>query len=433
MSTHPTDDPRPLAVVYDKGAVHPVEAVTAIAPLAPTLFLVAPSDHAQRLLPVMRQLGEARVLADDIGADVSALRGRKLGGIVTFSEKMVPRTAALADRLSLPYHSLATTRLLTDKYAQRERLRMRGVDTTRSAPIHRLADWPRALRTVGLPAVLKPLRGGGSRDTYPIDDPDTGLRLATQLLDGVDAAYGLVLEELLRGRDTLPVGDYVSVESAVVQGRIRHLAVTGKLPQAEPFREVGQFWPACAAPGERARILDLTTKALEALEIQLGVTHTEVKLTADGPRIIEVNGRLGGHLNELSRRATGIDLVRIAAGIALGRPVDDVPPIPSRVFWQFRSPAPLDAVSLDEASGGRDVAGIPGITRYVPYLKPGERIDAGVMTNPLDLVCGDADDHRAMAAQIDRLKDVLSYRFTFHDGRQRTLSARALAPLRRLP
>jgi hypothetical protein len=75
---------------------------------------------------------------------------------------------------------------------------------------------------------------------------------------------------------------------------------------------------------------------------------------------------------------------------------------------------------------------MPGVTRYVPYVKPGERVDAGVMTNPLDLVCGDADDHQTMAAQIDRLKDVLSYRFTFQDGRQRILSARTLAPLRRV-
>ncbi|GAA2520717.1 ATP-grasp domain-containing protein [Winogradskya humida] len=430
MASRPTEDPRPLAVVYDKGAVHPVEAVSAIGPLAPILFLVAPTDHALRLLPVMRRLAEAQVLTDDLEADAAALRERRPAGIITFSEKMVPRTAALAGRLALPYHSPATTELLTDKFAQRDRLRLCDVDPTRSVAIHGVGEWPEAVRTVGLPAVLKPLRGGGSRDTYPIRDEATGRDLTKRLIDGPDATHGLVLEEFLRGRDTRPFGDYVSVESAVVQGRIHHLAVTGKLPQVEPFREVGQFWPAYTPPGEREQILELTTRALRALDIRLGVTHTEIKLTAGGPRIIEVNGRLGGHLNELSRRATGVDLVQFAAGIALGHPAGPPPPMPSRVFWQFRSPAPLDAVSLDEATGGRDAAGLPGVSRYVPYVRAGERVDVGVMTNPLDLACGDSEDHLTMAAQIDRLKDVLSYRFTFPNGRQQTLSARALTPPR---
>jgi hypothetical protein len=49
------------------------------------------------------------------------------------------------------------------------------------------------------------------------------------------------------------------------------------------------------------------------------MTHTEVKLTARGPVIIEVNARLGGDLIPyLGLLATGIDPGRVAAEVAAG-------------------------------------------------------------------------------------------------------------------
>ena len=49
-----------------------------------------------------------------------------------------------------------------------------------------------------------------------------------------------------------------------------------------------------------------------------GLTHTELKLTASGPRIIEINGRLTGHMNLTTRSTLGIDLVRLGGLLALG-------------------------------------------------------------------------------------------------------------------
>jgi biotin carboxylase len=51
-----------------------------------------------------------------------------------------------------------------------------------------------------------------------------------------------------------------------------------------------------------------------------GVTHAEIRLTRKGPRLVELNGRLGGDLIPFnSAMATGIDLVAAAAELALGR------------------------------------------------------------------------------------------------------------------
>jgi carbamoylphosphate synthase large subunit len=68
-----------------------------------------------------------------------------------------------------------------------------------------------------------------------------------------------------------------------------HFAITGKYPLLPPFRERGDFWPAWLTDDERDREGPLTSEALRALGITTGVAHTEIKLTPDGPRIIEVN------------------------------------------------------------------------------------------------------------------------------------------------
>jgi len=59
---------------------------------------------------------------------------------------------------------------------------------------------------------------------------------------------------------------------------------------------------------------DLATAATKALRVRTGFLHTEIKVTPSGPRVIEVNGRLGGGLPNLLQQAAGFDLLR-----ALGR------------------------------------------------------------------------------------------------------------------
>jgi biotin carboxylase len=59
--------------------------------------------------------------------------------------------------------------------------------------------------------------------------------------------------------------------------------------------------------------------ALDALGIEHGVSHVKMRLTADGPKIIEVNARLGGDLiPHLVDLATGVQLPLAAAALACG-------------------------------------------------------------------------------------------------------------------
>ncbi|AUG80514.1 hypothetical protein CFP65_5832 [Kitasatospora sp. MMS16-BH015] len=405
-----------LGVVYDEGAASFGEIQPGVARLAAPVFLLPPGEHNRRLLPLIRRGGETVLLTGDHAQDVATVRAVGLDGIVTFSEQQLARTALFAEGAGLVSHTPATVRLLTDKLAQRERLARAGVDTVPSCPVPTVQALRAALLApVGLPAVLKPRTGSGSRETHLITDPETGSRLLRRALAGA-VAEEFVLESYLAGADTAPFGDYVSVESAVVDGRVHHLAVTGKLPLAPPFRETAQFWPSQLPGPEREGVERLATGALRALGVTTGITHTEIKLTPAGPRIIEVNGRLGGLVQELAVRAAGLDLVGLSGAIALGERPDPRGAGPERVYFQYTNPAPRFPSVLSSVEGVDEVLRQPGITAYIPHVRPGTSLPGGVMTQTLDLLCGHAPDHAAMLDTIARALDTLRFSFATETG-----------------
>ncbi|TCC06291.1 ATP-grasp domain-containing protein [Kribbella soli] len=391
-----------LAVVYDRGAVLPFEIARSLRPLAELVFVVPPSDHAQQASKVLRALGEVRALDD-------AMSGSRPDGVVTFSERMLGATSRLAADWGLPGHSSDVVELVTDKYAQRRRLAAAGVDPVRCHQLTRAGDWAAACDDVGLPAVLKPSHGEASRDTFLVHDRRTGADLVDQLLRRTPA---LVVEEYLSGRPAQGVGDYVSVESITSYAQTRHLAVTGKLPLVEPFRETGQFWPCQLSSDEQDEITALTGKALEALGITFGISHTEVKLTPHGPRIIEVNGRLGGHLADLALRSSNLDLVALAAKVALGENPRFESNAPTAVHFQHYSSGPADRVRVQSIPDGREVSALEGVDHYRTFVQPGSIVAGGTATNQLDFLAGHAPTHPEMLTILDQAIPLLTFEFT---------------------
>ncbi|MFE6311709.1 ATP-grasp domain-containing protein [Streptomyces rochei] len=421
-----------LVVVYDLSAAGPAEILAGLKGLGEVTFAVNPSDFTRRLLPLLRELAEVVMLGEP--ASRERLRSLQPSGILTLSDSMVLQTAALAADLGLTYHTPGTAELLTSKYAQRRRLWEDGVGRVRSCLLQSPLDWPRAFREVGLPAVLKPLRGQGSRNTYLIEDERQGRRTVEELL--LDTSPGsvqetaLVLETFLRGKDCDPFGDYVSVESIVSRGVVSHFAVTGKFPLAPPFREVGQFWPALLEPEEKDAVLDLTGRAIKSLGVACGILHTEIKRTEDGPEVIEVNGRLGGLIDRLCFTATGINLIQVVGRLALAEHVE-LPELPLKgVTFQHTTLPPTEGCRLEEIHGAREVRRMEGITTYRPLVAPGSEIDGGVGTHYLDYLCGTAADHTAMESRLHNALDQLSFTFTLQGGCTATTSARALTRMR---
>ncbi|MEU5384086.1 ATP-grasp domain-containing protein [Kitasatospora cineracea] len=408
------DHNRPrLAVVYDYGAASPSQIAKGLRDIADLRFVVPRSEHVRSVLPVLEQFAPVTML--DRATNRGALPERA-DGILTFSERMLPATARLAEQLDLRFHTLDCVTGLTDKQRQRALFAEAGIDSVR----HRIASDPagltEALEHVGVPCVVKPRRGEGSRNAYPVHDDDAATAVIQRLTDGwpLDPASGqpmvMIVEEFLSGMPTKAgIGDYVSVESAVVEGIATHFAVTGKFALAQPFRETGQFWPALVDCRLAEEIVALTDAALSALSVRSGICHTEIKLTPSGPRLIEVNGRLGRDIAELAQRCHGTDLIALAGKIALEHPVVPSWPHPKKVYFQFHHPSPPDADRITAVAGQQSVEAMAGVASYSRVPLPAEV--SGVSTSHFDALRGVADSHGAMLELIDRASRALSFWF----------------------
>jgi carbamoylphosphate synthase large subunit len=399
-----------LVICYDDGAASPREIVQAVAGLAHPTFVLRDDAKASRIIAALRDVAHVvpytspRETADAIRAH------RAPDGIVTFSERMLPVTTELAQRLSLPFHSADVARRLTSKTLQRRALRDAGVENLRFQHIKTVADIGRALESVGTPAVIKPEFGEGSHATYRIDDATAAARLMSAP-PVIRTGSGLQVEEFLPGRGNVPFGDYISVESVTISGTATHLAVTGKFPLVAPFREVGQVWPPRLRPGEETEARNITGRALAALGVRTGLTHTELKLTESGPRIIEVNGRLGGFVEDLASSHGNGSLISLACAVALA--IDaEIPDFTGEkpVVFNFSNLPPLDARQLIGVEGARLVRHLPGL-RYKPLMRPGAMLTAGVGAAELDLISGKADSYQEMFDSLRAAVSQLVFRF----------------------
>lgn len=379
---HVMKDPRPVAVVYDFGAAGPAEIAAAAGrcSLELTFIVDRSSDHVRMVMPTLHRWGGVCDITDlTAAAAVRAVAALGPCGVLTFSEARLEITAILADGCGIPYwHSVETTRLLTDKLEQRRALRDGGVGVISFADVRSTAEVPAAVSSVGLPAVMKPRRGSGARYTYPIQGLSQGIRAAEEYFSAEPDGGPMLLESLLAGDQGVagrPWGDYVSVESLVDSGSAHAICVTGKFPLAPPFREQGYFLPATISAGACAQAIAMADLAIKALGIRHGVIHSELKLTPDGPQPLEVNGRVGGHIADLLRRSCGYNIVESALRLATGLPVQHIEPDIKCVTYQYILHSPVVATKITSIEGTDELAALDGVDVVEVRMTAGQQLD----------------------------------------------------------
>jgi predicted ATP-grasp superfamily ATP-dependent carboligase len=370
--------PPRVLVVYGLGSAGPLEIEDACGDDVRPVFAYDGADpHSAAVSGLLAASGRALDLHGlSTATAVSRLAGDRPEGIVCFSEDMLRRAAELACDLGLPFHDAATTHALTDKLEQRRRLVAAGMPSPPFARVASPSELRSAARAIGLPAVLKPARGAGSVDTSALlSDRDVEQAAVDTWSEGVPRPF--VLEGLLGGAPHPAgdwLGDYVSVESYALAGVYRHLCVSDKLPLARPFRETGMLIPS-SLPSERAAEVErLAERALRACGVVDGMAHTEIKLTPDGPRVIEVNGRLGGSVARLLRRLSPLDPVRMAIDVARGvAPRADGGP--RGVSLQYFAAAPAEAVRVVRPPDGARLRALDGVYCVEQFARAGDPVD----------------------------------------------------------
>jgi argininosuccinate lyase len=247
---------------------------------------------------------------------------RQVDGVLTTCDYYLAATAEVAQHLGLPASPPEAMRTATRKDLVRRALSAAGLPNARFAVAR---GWDEALVAagrLGYPLVAKPVDLNAGSGVRLVPD-DAGLKDAVGEIQSAttntrrQALQRLVLlEEVLTGVE-------VSVEAVTHAGRTTVLAVTDKsIAGAPAFVETGHMVPAALPAADTAAAADLAVAALEAVGLTHGLSHVEVMLTADGPRVVEINPRQGGgHIFELVELVTGSHPLDLLVDLARGGPL----------------------------------------------------------------------------------------------------------------
>jgi biotin carboxylase len=382
MKASTSERPRPLvAVGYGPRCVPIMQLAEAAAGLCDLLWMIDSS------IPEMREMADLLnrfgPVIDHGGLGVEAM-GKALStyapdAIATYLDAGMVEFAELAESLGLPFHRPDVAASLTDKERQRRVLAEGGLAMPAChvvKPGQAEPDLAAIEAEVGWPVILKPRSAQGSRYTFLAQDAAELARLLDALGPG---RPDMVLEGYLAddpARAGQPYAGYVSVESVVAAGVTSHLALTGRFPTAENFRETGFFIPAALDDADRTAVLDLATRAIDVLGVGTGCLHTEVKFTPDGPRIIEVNGRVGGGVPEMLDRAAGIPLLELTLRVALGEEIRiDGPVETRRIGYRFFLQPPAMSATVASIEGINTFKDHAGVDTISVHQGPGADLD----------------------------------------------------------
>ncbi|MHA6757405.1 ATP-grasp domain-containing protein [Streptacidiphilus sp. PAMC 29251] len=336
---------------------------------------------------------------------------QKVSGVLCWDESRILATSYIAQALGLPNGDPEVIWRCRDKAQTRAALDAAGVPQPRSVPVKTLDQALAAAERVGYPAVLKPRGLGASLGVVRVENPEElrerfAFTRDTPAPEPVVYAsdHPVLVEECV-------VGDEVSVDSVVQDGKVTPLFVGRKVVGYPPYAEeighhVDAADPLLLDPDFQQALQDTHT----ALGFRDGWTHSEFMLTAAGPRLIEVNGRLGGDLIPfLGLLATGIDPGRAAAAAACGLTPDTRPTRQLvggvRFFYVDEPDTTVESVAFDQA---RLPAGIVKATAIATpgksYSPPPEGTVWGRIALAVALSGGVADCNAALDAAEQALR-----------------------------
>lgn len=309
----------------------------------------------------------------DIDRLVRDLRGSPIRAVLPGSLVGVELADALAVRLT---PSLAATpELATARHCKGEMgdaLRKAGLPTLPQIctdQIRRAKEWLRESNLEGTPIVIKPARGGlndGVRflnGGVGLDDAFADLLGARNLLGGANSR--LVIQAHAVGSEyAVDTFSRDGVHSVAGVWRYQKFNTVNRTAVYESMEFVDPAEPDVAS------VIAYARAALSAVGMHFGLAHVEVMMTAEGPRLIEINPRAHGaggpRLNAL---ASGDSQVHRAGRVLAGA---NIP-----FGYELRKHVRLAFLTGRQSGRLRDCAALDGVAALASHHFSDVRIKTG--------------------------------------------------------
>lgn len=238
---------------------------------------------------------------------------KHIDGVCTIaSDVAAPTVAYIAEHMGLVGNSYEVAQRANNKYLMRNAFVKAGVPCPNYQVVTALDD----LRVgFAFPLIVKPTDRSGSLGIMKVERQEDLMPAVENALH-CSFKHEAIVEEFVEGRE-------ISVEFISYQGVHYPLQITDKVTTGAPhFVELEHHQPAQLSGKQYDEIYDLTKRALTALGVTNGASHSEYKITNDGKvYVMEIGARMGGDFigSDLVQLSTGYDFLKGVIDVALDR------------------------------------------------------------------------------------------------------------------
>ena len=293
--------------------------------------------------------------------------------VITSTSDGPVRTAAyvnekLGKRPDLSYENSLCA---TIKSNMRERLQKCGVPIPEFYAAADFEDFSRAVDRLDGRCIVKPADNAGSRGVVLLDAKKAEME---------PEDFHAVKERVYRYSRENSRGGTVMV----VEGEPHILAITDKYITPPPyFVELAHCEPSRLDAEVQDQIGEVAAQAVRAVGIENAPAHVEIKVTKNGPKIVELAARLGGDFitSRLVPLSTGIDMVGASVILATGEQPELTP--------ARKKGAAIHCIHAKEGQQGviknitvpETLYQAEGVEEIALYKKPGENVQGTHSSN----------------------------------------------------
>lgn len=291
--------------------------------------------------------------------------------VITSTSDGPVRTAAYVNEKlgKQPDLSYKDSLCATIKSHMRDRLKENCLPIPEYYAVNNFDEFSAAVRKLKGCCIIKPADNAGSRGVVLLNDPvlpSNDQLLKTYEYSKENSRGGIVMvEEYMTGPE-------VSVEAMTIDGETTIVTITDKFITPPPyFVEIAHSEPSMLDEETKEEICQITKRAVKAIGLINAPSHTELKITSEGPKIVELAARLGGDFitSKLVPLSTGVDMVGNSVLLATGGAVDltQTRQNGSAIHFIQGKEGILKNITVDEA-----VYSLEGVEEVVLYKKAGD-------------------------------------------------------------
>lgn len=346
--------------------------------------------------------------------------------VASYHEGSIHVAARVAETLGLPGNSYDAALTMRNKHLTSQALSRAGVRSPKTALVHTVDQAVAVAPSIGYPLVAKPRSGGASQGVVKVTGP-AELEPAIALISGLydtqafehnghrlanmcysvylPGTTGVILQEFVSGPE-------VAVDFIYGDDRYEVLAIHDK-PQAwdeRCFIERIYTTPSQLPESVQAAVIATALDGLRAVGATTGAAHVELRVSDDGPVLLEINGRLGGtaaFVQESIERSTSVWGPLEYLRVVLGERPDVRRKEPC-------TPAGFIGLALDRCGqivafrGEAEVRSLPGVLNVRHHLKVGDRVFVQYPQNPnvfFAHVLVEGPSHGALLATMQQVEE----------------------------